>query len=93
MQSFKKDIEALKAVFHKKKQSQLEADRLLRAKLGELFPGIELTRHLRSWSLKNKNLFIETTNKSFAQEIFLKRERILREINQPSFRVEKIIVS
>jgi len=46
------------------------------------FPGQSVEKFIKNFYLKKDILFLETTSKSFAQEIFLKQLIILRELNK-----------
>ncbi len=82
MQDLKKHLLRLKKeVIGKQKESKEVGDQIKKIVLSK-FKEEKVLSYIRTFSVKNQVLFIETTNKAMAQELFWKSEELKRQINQ-----------
>ena len=84
-------ISELKKIFKDKQKSDNTTNKALSEALFVVF-GKNIERFVRSRHWKGKILFLETVNKSFAQELAFRKTELIKEINKKIRIVEKVVI-
>ncbi len=92
MESLKTRITSLKKIVQKKKEESELLSEVLKKILASVFLNKKVLRYLKTFYVKNNFLFVETTNKSFAQEISLKKNEVLQKMKENKVVLRDIIV-
>lgn len=92
MESLADRFSELKKNIKDKQEKDQTAKKAFKEALFVVFPGQSVEKFVKNFCLRKGILFLETTNKSFAQEIFLKQGILLREVNKKARYVSEIKV-
>lgn len=92
MEELRKKIEKLKENIEKKQREDQETSKSFKKALLVVFPGQSTEKFVKNFYFKNGVLFLETESKSFANEVFLKKTGLIREMNQNKKQINEIKV-
>ncbi|MBI2676706.1 MAG: hypothetical protein HYX21_02000 [Candidatus Yanofskybacteria bacterium] len=93
MELLKKRLDGLKKGLEEKEKQDKIFRQLFKEALTKIFEKEKAFKYIKSFYLKKDSIFLETKNKSLAQEIHLRQTEIIRQMNEKAkFAVKKIIV-
>lgn len=84
MDLLKERINELKKVIQKKADQDKIFRKNFKEALIEVFGEIKILEFIKDFYFKSEKIFIQTQNKIFANELFLKKELIIKKINSKS---------
>ena len=83
MKDLKTQIDKIKKNLSELAQEDQKIRKVFKKVLVETFPDLNNPlRYVKDYSFKNAKIFITTTNKSFANELFLKKEEMILKIEK-----------
>ncbi|MDO8495566.1 MAG: DciA family protein [bacterium] len=92
MQDIKNYLLKLKKEAHKnQKEGDLVSSRIKEVIVAN-FENEAVLKYIRTFYIKKETLFIETTSKTMAQELYWKQEDLKEKINQEKVLIKKIVV-
>ncbi|MBI2057590.1 MAG: DUF721 domain-containing protein [Candidatus Yanofskybacteria bacterium] len=93
MELLKKRLDGLKKGLEEKEKQDKILRQLLKEVLIKIFETEKVFRYVKSFYFRKDSIFLETKNKSLAQEIHLRQAEIIRQMNQKTkFAVKRIVV-
>lgn len=92
MEEISKKINELREKTKKQEKKRAKEEGGIKKTLGVFFKSETLTNFIDDFYIKNKNLVIKTKNKTFASEMFLKRDKVKEVLSVNGIFVEKIVI-
>ncbi len=92
MELIKNRLIGLKKVIQEKRKENELLKEVLNKVLGVIFQNQKVLRHIKTFCVKNNTLFIETTNKTFAQELSFKKTEITQKIKENKISLREIVI-
>lgn len=92
MEEISKKINELKGKIKKQEKKRGNEEKEIKKALGVFFKSETVTNFVENFYIKNKNLVIKTKNKTFASEVFLKRDKIKEALSINGVFIEKIVI-
>ena len=83
------DIKSIKKIIHKKDKEYQEIKKVISVFLKEAFPSKDTSQYIKTFYVKKRILYLETTRKIFAQEIYFHLPTLLKKM--PKF-IERVRV-
>jgi hypothetical protein len=81
MSFLRENIAELKKIIQKKADKDKLFRKNFKEAITEVFGGIKILDFIKDFYFKFGKIFIQTQNKTFANELFLKKEIIIKKIN------------
>lgn len=92
MDAISKKINELREEIKKQKRNKIIEESEIKKALETFFKFRSAAKFVRGFYIKNKNLVIETGNKTFASEVFLKREKLKEILAANGVFVEEVVI-
>lgn len=93
MQNIQKYLPKLKKEISRKEAEHKKVGTEIREVIQEREEGDKIMAGIKSWYIKKGTLYIETTAKAIAQEIYWKRDELKEKINQRNNLIQSIKVT
>lgn len=87
MEEIRKKLESLKKKLQKNEKEDKDFREQFQKVITELFPRLQNPmKYIKDFFVRKNQLVVETTNKSFANELFLKREQLSESLKSSRFK-------
>lgn len=90
MHHLQKYLVKLKRELERKKEERKNIEVKIRKVMKECIGNDQIMAYIKAWHVEKKVLYIETTSKVVAQEIYWRSEKLKEKINQPRDLIKKI---